>query len=107
MLEYNPGLMTVRRNRSGRRGALVARIVLVVFACLLASGPLDHHDVACHMKSATHCTLCVSVPVPGSGSGPYAESRPLSTGEWIQMPACVSPLVSPASDPGGRSPPRA
>jgi hypothetical protein len=79
----------------------------VLFACLLASAPLNHHDVACHLKSATHCTACMSVPVPGGSASSHAEIHPLSMGGCIQLPAFMRPVVVLVSDAGGRSPPLA
>jgi hypothetical protein len=33
--------------------------VLIAYALAAALLPLGHHDVACHLKSSTHCTTCV------------------------------------------------
>jgi hypothetical protein len=35
------------------------KIVLAIYALAVALMPLAHHDVACHLKSSTHCTTCV------------------------------------------------
>ena len=33
-----------------------------LYALLVMSAPLLHHDFACHQKSPTHCVACVSSP---------------------------------------------
>lgn len=36
--------------------------VLGLYALLVISAPVLHHDFACHQKSPTHCVACVSSP---------------------------------------------
>ena len=48
---------------SGRRllrGSLGLRLKVVLALYVLAAAlmPLGHHDLACHLKSTTHCTTC-------------------------------------------------
>src|SRR5918993_5383566 len=35
------------------------RAVLCLYVVAAALMPLGHHDIACHLKSATHCSTCV------------------------------------------------
>jgi len=45
-----------------RRGGLskaYLRAVLCLYVLAAALMPLGHHDIACHLKSSTHCTTCV------------------------------------------------
>ena len=35
------------------------RAVLCLYVLATALMPLGHHDIACHLKSATHCSTCV------------------------------------------------
>lgn len=44
------------------RGRAWLLATLAVYAFLLAASPLLHHDVACHLKSPTHCTSCTASP---------------------------------------------
>lgn len=47
----------------GPRHLLRARAVALsvgLYAVVLTAGPLLHHDLACHVKSRTHCTACVT-----------------------------------------------
>jgi hypothetical protein len=80
--------------------------ILGVYAPLLAANPLLHHDVACHLKSPTHCVACTSSP---SASRIEADA-PLSA---LMLPEVgrVTSTERPAPDPAeifdttGRSPP--
>jgi len=47
---------------SGRRRALAA-LALSLYAVLLVVSPVLHHDLACHMKSPTHCDACAANPL--------------------------------------------
>jgi hypothetical protein len=35
---------------------------LAVYALLLAANPVLHDDLACHLKSPTHCNACTASP---------------------------------------------
>jgi hypothetical protein len=35
-----------------------------LYAVVLLAGPLLHHDLACHVKSRTHCTACLTTVTP-------------------------------------------
>jgi hypothetical protein len=45
-----------------RRLRLRTLAVLGLYALLVMSAPVLHHDFACHQKSPTHCVACVSSP---------------------------------------------
>jgi hypothetical protein len=87
---------------------LGAKALLVVYAVAAALLPLGHHDVACHLKSPTHCTTCVV----GSSAETTADAttllrHPLSdagraTGAPVVKAASAVPDAS-----SGRSPPAA
>jgi hypothetical protein len=49
---------SVSRARGGSSAALL-RAVLCLYVLAAALMPLGHHDIACHLKSSTHCTTCV------------------------------------------------
>jgi hypothetical protein len=34
------------------------RLVLLAYVAALAALPFVHHDLACHLKSNTHCAVC-------------------------------------------------
>ena len=92
--------------RRETRGAIAA-LALALYAVLLATGPLEHHDLACHLKSRTHCTTCVFASVPDDDAsvgdaigplpvvalvGPAPAQRALAGTTWVLSgrapPAC-------------------
>jgi hypothetical protein len=96
---------------SGRRQDGVSRIllqgILSLYVLAAALLPLGHHDIACHLKSTTHCSTCVvgssgettphAVPVlvPGDDAGTANGGE---TARFIGL--CAGPSF-------GRSPPSA
>lgn len=38
---------------------------VALYAVFLVLAPLEHHDLACHLKNPLHCTACTS-SLPGS-----------------------------------------
>jgi hypothetical protein len=36
---------------------------LAVYAVILVVSPVVHHDLACHVKSPTHCEACAANPL--------------------------------------------
>jgi hypothetical protein len=93
---------------SRRRLGATLRFVVAAYIAALASLPFAHHDIACHLKSSTHCTVCqvgtsaddTSVQ-PGLGQLDLADAG--QAGE-----ACASVVASPVLVPSsGRSPPPA
>ena len=45
--------------RCGASSKAFLRAVLGLYVLAAALMPLGHHDLACHLKSTTHCTTCV------------------------------------------------
>jgi hypothetical protein len=91
-------------SRQRLRGVL--KFVVVAYIAALAALPFAHHDLACHLKSSTHCTVCHvgtsaddSTVQPGVGhvdlpdAGRAAEARTAIAGVSRQLPS------------SGRSPP--
>ena len=48
------------RRRSAR---LWAWLGLAVYCVILVVSPVVHHDLACHVKSPTHCEACAANPL--------------------------------------------
>jgi hypothetical protein len=48
------------RRRSAR---LWAWLGLAVYSVILVVSPVVHHDLACHVKSPTHCEACAANPL--------------------------------------------
>ena len=51
------------------------KIVLAIYVLGAALMPLGHHDVVCHLKSATHCTTCVIGSSAEAATGASGLSR--------------------------------
>ena len=56
-----PYILSLVVSRQPLRGApVILKLVIGVYISAAALLPLAHHDIACHLKSAsTHCTSCV------------------------------------------------
>lgn len=46
--------MVVSRHRLG----VILKFVVAAYIAALAALPFAHHDLACHLKSTTHCAVC-------------------------------------------------
>jgi hypothetical protein len=85
---------------------LILRFVVAAYVVALAALPFAHHDLACHLKSSTHCTVChigtgtddTSVQ-PGLGHVEMPDAGLASEAAAPAAPWCV---LLPSS---GRSPP--
>lgn len=106
---YNRNAMSVGRVRlSRRRCASAFALVAAIYALLLGVGELQHHDLACHLKSRTHCTACISGV---SGPGLAAAQQPTPHGlqpvgrvDAVLQPFALAPALAGSQ---GRSPPAA
>ena len=86
-----------------RRGAILW--MLAIYALLLAVNPVLHDDLACHLKSPTHCSACTASPSASrvEAMGPSLPA-PVSLGSVEPQPRAAeidTPLVVRA----GRAPP--
>lgn len=45
-------------SRASRLG-LRLKVLLAAYALAVAVLPISHHDLACHLKSTTHCATCI------------------------------------------------
>lgn len=86
--------------------ARAAALAVGLYAVVLVVAPLLHHDLACHLKSRTHCTACLSSV---TASGPQEAAGLIavdlrSSGALAFDGSSSVPRVSVASLVG-RSPP--
>jgi hypothetical protein len=80
--------------------------LLAVYAVLLAANPLLHHDVACHLKSPTHCTSCTASPWASRiEAGVPLVSQPLPDAGRVVVGGAASVRAADRLAPAGRSPP--
>ena len=95
------------KERSVSRGIRrFAWLAIALFAIVLVTEQLEHHDIACHLKNPQHCNACASSPL---GSDPHT----LITAQHIVLAdaggaVCAArPLAGTVlpSRSSGRSPP--
>jgi hypothetical protein len=55
--------MSYALSRRRFRSSWYLRTVLAGYFFAIALLPLGHHDIACHLKSTSHCTSCVAASV--------------------------------------------
>ena len=100
----------MRMSTSGRllRGSLAVRLkaVLALYVIAAALMPLAHHDLVCHLKSATHCTTCTIGSSAEAASSPAVLARfwLLDAGATVVDPASA-PDAAPVRALSGRAPP--
>lgn len=87
------------------RRCFLRTLVLLVYVTALAALPVLHHDVACHIKTPTHCTTCLV------GAAEKAPDHSALLGAQL-VPLGASPghaqvwgTPAPSGDLSGRSPP--
>jgi hypothetical protein len=82
------------------------KVVLALYVLAAALMPLGHHDLACHLKSPTHCTTCTV----GSSAEAAVDPAVLARFWLLDLGAAAAesfqaPDVPYASIPTGRAPP--
>jgi hypothetical protein len=72
-----------------RRLGLVSRIVAAAFFVALAALPFAHHDLACHLKSNTHCSSChIGTSADAGGGDPaLAHVQLVDAGRPVEAPS--------------------
>jgi hypothetical protein len=88
-----------------RRYAILA---LALFAVFLVTGELEHHDIACHLKTPQHCSACASSPLGADPHTPASAERIVlaDAGGAVFDALLLTGTVLPARS-SGRSPPAA
>ena len=85
---------------------LQLNVVLAVYLLAAALLPFGHHDLACHLKSTTHCTTC------SVGSSAEAAADPAVLARFWLLDAGVAvfdavdiPYTTTTRPASGRAPP--
>ena len=95
-----------RRRARGSRLALRMKLVLAAYVAAAALLPLGHHDLACHLKSSTHCTTCIVGSSAELTADPSALVRqPLLDAGPASATADSAPVSVVLCASSGRSPP--
>jgi hypothetical protein len=89
-----------------RRHRLVAALGLALYALTLAVTPLAHHDVACHLKTPSHCDACTSTTLAPRAEAVCALSAPrLIDAGRVEGAEASAPAVRILLQNAGRAPP--
>jgi|SRR6476620_3382223 hypothetical protein len=98
--------MGISRPAPGGSLGLRLKVVLALYVLAAAIMPFGHHDLACHIKSTTHCTTCTV----GSSAEAAADPAVLArfwlhdAGETVSE-TVDQPQTSLALSASGRAPP--
>ena len=85
---------------------MILKIVVAAYFVALAALPFAHHDLACHLKSSTHCTVCHVGTSADDGSIQPALTRADFSDAGRPDEGAASVVASLALSPSaGRSPP--
>jgi hypothetical protein len=82
-------------------------LVLGLYAAAALGTPLLHHDLACHLKTPTHCDACMANPL-GSRAESSVEPAPprfLAAGR-VPARSAAARETAPRRATRDRSPPR-
>lgn len=101
-------MVSTGRLPRGSRLGLRSTLVLAAYALAVALLPLAHHDLACHLKSTTHCTTCIV------GASAEAAADPATLARfWLDDAGAAVAAPAPGFSPlsghraAGRAPPAA
>jgi hypothetical protein len=75
------------------------KVVLALYMLAAALMPFGHHDLACHLKSTTHCTTCTV----GSSAEAAADPAVLARFWLLDAGAAICDSVAPARPCAARS----
>lgn len=81
-------------------------LTLGLYALVLLVGPALHHDLACHLKSSTHCTSCLAnVTAPGAASAAGLLATDLRDAGALLADSANFSSLAPVQPRQGRAPP--
>ena len=82
------------------------KVVLALYMLAAALLPFGHHDLACHIKSTTHCTTCAVGSSAEAAADPAILARSWLFDAGSPVVDCVGALHSASLLPAsGRAPP--
>lgn len=98
--------MTLRTG--SRRYRRLAYLALALFSVFLVTAQLEHHDIACHLKTPQHCSACAQSPVGSDPNRPALFDRTVlaDAGDAVLDAVLLSGTILPTRS-SGRSPPAA
>jgi hypothetical protein len=94
-----------RRRDRGKRVGLLLKTILAAYVVAAALLPLSHHDLACHLKSPTHCTTCI-IGVSGEVADDCVPAHATFADAGQAVGELSAAVLATADQPSaGRSPP--
>lgn len=91
---------------SRRRLGVILRFVIAAYVAALATLPFGHHDLACHLKTSTHCGVChVGTSVDETGAQPALGQVNLADAGRATVAGASFARSSVSRPSSGRSPP--
>lgn len=94
------------RLRVGLRLRRLPLQVALLHALVASAAPLLHHDLACHVKTPTHCDACVQTPMGPRAEVGFTLERPRLTDlGHVPGPLATGPAPEPVLKRSGRAPP--
>jgi hypothetical protein len=91
---------------SRRRLGVILRFVIAAYVAALATLPFGHHDLACHLKTSTHCGVChVGTSADDTSAQPVLAHVNLADAGRAQVAGAAFAASSVVLPSSGRSPP--
>ncbi len=92
------------RNRA--RSVRLLTVASGLYGLTLLAGPFLHHDLACHLKSRTHCTTCAfNLSASGIEGESGLRAADLPEADWLLSSVVRTPAAPVATETQDRSPP--
>lgn len=91
---------------SRHRLGVILRFVIAAYVAALATLPFGHHDLACHLKTSTHCGVChVGTSADDPSAQPALGHVNLADAGQALAPESLSIAPGAMSPSAGRAPP--
>lgn len=85
---------------------MILEVVVAIYIAALATLPFAHHDLACHLKSNTHCGVChVGTSADDAGLQPALGHADLADAGRTSEASVSAPDTRALLPSSGRSPP--
>jgi hypothetical protein len=91
------------RLRRGHRERVLG--ILALYGLLVAINPILHDDLACHLKSPTHCSACLASPSASRVEAVGLPAPLLAETGRVETVGRAAETAAPVLILAGRSPP--
>lgn len=98
--------MGLRHSRGSSGRIWLVAVAAGIYVVVLLVSPILHHDLACHIKSPTHCDACVANPLASRIETGVCLGEPaLPAAGFVETSGRVVPKAAVSIRTTGRSPP--